>query len=140
MFINKGRSMRNSILPLLGLVLSILHAQYPPAEEILKKIDANLVSKNRIATTTMIIHGRRGSRSVSAKSWIQGVEKSFTEYLAPPREKGTKMLKIGDQLWMYSPATDRIIRIAGHMLRQSLMGVGFVLRRYDGGSETDQFV
>ncbi|NOZ03491.1 MAG: outer membrane lipoprotein-sorting protein [FCB group bacterium] len=114
--------MKNGILPLLGLVLSILHAQYPPAEEILKKIDANLVSKNRVAVTTMIIHGRRGSRSVSAKSWIQGDEKSFTEYLAPPREKGTKMLKIGDRLWMYSPATDRIIRIAGHMLRQSLMG------------------
>ena len=32
------------------------------------------------------------------------------------------MLKIDDQLWMYSPQSDRIIRISGHMLRQSLMG------------------
>lgn len=70
----------------------------------------------------MIIHGRRSSRSMTAQSWIQGTEKSFTEYLAPAREKGTKMLKLGDQLWVYSPQSDRIIRIAGHMLRQSMMG------------------
>jgi len=70
----------------------------------------------------MIIHGRRGSRTIESKSWIQGDDQSFTEYLAPPREKGTKMLKIGDELWTYSPSTDRTIRISGHMLRQSVMG------------------
>ena len=32
------------------------------------------------------------------------------------------MLKIEDQLWTYSPSTDRTIMIAGHMLRQSVMG------------------
>jgi len=32
------------------------------------------------------------------------------------------MLKIGDKLWIYSPSTDRTIQIAGHMLRQSVMG------------------
>jgi hypothetical protein len=32
------------------------------------------------------------------------------------------MLKLEDELWTYSPSTDRIIRISGHMLRQSVMG------------------
>ena len=32
------------------------------------------------------------------------------------------MLKLENQLWIYSPSTDRIIQIAGHMLRQSVMG------------------
>ena len=32
------------------------------------------------------------------------------------------MLKLEDQLWLYSPSTDRTIQIAGHMLRQSIMG------------------
>jgi outer membrane lipoprotein-sorting protein len=70
----------------------------------------------------MIIHGRRGSRSVESKTWGEGEEKAFTEYIAPAREKGTKMLKLKDKLWMYSPSTDRTIRISGHMLRQSVMG------------------
>ena len=32
------------------------------------------------------------------------------------------MLKQEDKLWIYSPSTDRIIQISGHMLRQSVMG------------------
>jgi outer membrane lipoprotein-sorting protein len=32
------------------------------------------------------------------------------------------MLKLEDQLWIFSPSTDRIIQISGHMLRQSVMG------------------
>jgi outer membrane lipoprotein-sorting protein len=92
------------------------------ADAILKKIDENRVSGNKVILSEMIIHGRRGSRTVRAKSWIQGTEKSFSEYLDPPRDRGTKMLKLGDQLWTYYPSSDRIILIAGHMLRQSLMG------------------
>ncbi len=54
--------------------------------------------------------------------WGEGDKRTFTEYLSPAREKGTKMLKLDNQLWMYSPSTDRIIQISGHMLRQSVMG------------------
>jgi outer membrane lipoprotein-sorting protein len=32
------------------------------------------------------------------------------------------MLKLEEQLWIYSPSTDRTIQISGHMLRQSVMG------------------
>ena len=98
-------------------------AQSPPSgEEILRRVDANIGSDNKIATAEMIIHGRRGSRSIKSKSWIYGEEKSYTEYLAPAREAGTKMLKLEDQLWTYIPSTDRTIKISGHMLRQSVMG------------------
>ena len=79
-------------------------------------------ASNQVIVSTMVIHGRRSSRSITSKSWIEGEDKSFTEYLAPAREKGTKMLKLDDQLWMYSPQSDRTIRISGHMLRQSMMG------------------
>jgi outer membrane lipoprotein-sorting protein len=94
----------------------------PTGEEILRRVDANIGSDNKIATAEMIINGRRGSRSVKSKSWIYGEEKSYTEYLAPAREAGTKMLKLEDQLWTYIPSTDRTIKISGHMLRQSVMG------------------
>ncbi|UCE05199.1 MAG: outer membrane lipoprotein-sorting protein, partial [bacterium] len=110
---------------LTGLILVIAIqaiAQSPSGDDILKRLDQNMASDNKIVASKMIIHGRRGSRTVESKSLIQGTDQSFTEYLAPAREKGTKMLKLGDQLWTYSPSTDRTIRIAGHMLRQSVMG------------------
>lgn len=99
-----------------------LHAQLPSGNEILEKIDTNMSSNTQILTSKMVIHGRRGTRTVVSRSWLEGETKSFSEYLAPAREKGTKMLKLEDKLWIYSPSTDRTIRISGHMLRQSVMG------------------
>jgi hypothetical protein len=32
------------------------------------------------------------------------------------------MLKLEDNLWIYSPSTDRTIQLSGHMLKQSVMG------------------
>ncbi|MFZ3044325.1 MAG: outer membrane lipoprotein-sorting protein [Desulfatirhabdiaceae bacterium] len=98
------------------------HAEYPAGAEVLKKVDANMTSETRVITSKMIIHDRRDTRTVEAKTWSQGDQRAFTEYLAPPRDQGTKMLKLEDRLWVYSPDTDRIIQISGHMLRQSVMG------------------
>lgn len=92
------------------------------AEEVIRKVDHNLSAKTRIVESSMTVHGRRSSRTMTSKSYTVGNEKSFTEYLSPAREKGTKMLKLDKEMWLYSPSTDRTIMISGHMLRQSVMG------------------
>ena len=106
------------------LFLSITPAQKSEmsVKDIIKEMDKNMNAKSRILTSKMIVHGRRSSRTIESKSWVLGIDKAFTEYLSPPREAGTKMLKLGDKLWTYSPQTDRVIQISGHMLRQSVMG------------------
>ncbi len=110
------------VFPVLtGLMLSCwVFAQ--DADEILERVDRNLYSENRIVESSMTIHGRRSSRTITSRTYSVGDEMSFTEYLSPPREAGTKMLKLENQLWIYSPSTDRVIQISGHMLRQSVMG------------------
>jgi len=92
------------------------------ADDILKKVEKNMSSDNRVFESSMIIHGKRSSRNITSRSYAMGDKKSFTEYLSPAREQGTKMLKLENQLWIYSPSTDRTIQISGHMLRQSVMG------------------
>ena len=92
------------------------------ADDIMKAMDENLNAKSRIITSKMVVRGRRSSRTIESKNWVVGTNLAFTEYLSPPREAGTKMLKLRDKLWTYSPQTDRVIQISGHMLRQSVMG------------------
>ena len=104
------------------ILLSTIISSDLTVNEIINKIDFNLNSNNRVITSEMIVHGRRASRTIVSKSWIVGTDKAFTEYLSPPREQGSKMLKLDDILLTYSPQTDRIIQISGHMLRQSIMG------------------
>jgi outer membrane lipoprotein-sorting protein len=121
--------MHNSKIPamknLLVLIISSLFLMSftdPDANMILDKVDKNMSSKNRVFESEMIIHGRRKDQTITSISYSAGNKQSFTEYLSPVREQGTKMLKLENQLWIYSPSTDRIIQISGHMLRQSVMG------------------
>ena len=116
--------MRHIMISMILILIlpTLLFSQTLSAEEILKKVDANRIADSKVIVAKMVIHGRRGERTVESKSWQRNYYDSFTEYLAPPRDKGTKMLKLGGQLWIYSPQTDRTILISGHMLRQSVMG------------------
>jgi len=112
----------NKLMLALAFLPGILLAQNPSAQRILEQIDLNMASKNRVLTASMVVHGPRGDRTMEMQVWSEGNKRSFTEYLAPARDKGTKMLKLDDQLWLFSPSADRIIQISGHMLRQSVMG------------------
>jgi len=105
---------------LLSLWVFQAHAQ--EAKAILEKVDKNMVSKTEITESEMVIRGKRNVQTIGSKSYTEGNKKSFTEYLYPERERGIKMLKLEDRLWIYSPSTDRTIQLSGHMLRQSVMG------------------
>ena len=114
--------MSKIIISFLSFTFLFAQADDMSVQDIIEAMDNNLNAKNRILTSKMIVHGRRSSRTIESKNWVVGIDKAFTEYLSPPREAGTKMLKDGDKLWTYSPQTDRVIQISGHMLRQSVMG------------------
>jgi outer membrane lipoprotein-sorting protein len=117
---------------------SSLSAQTLTGEDILDNIDKNMVVDQALSLATMIVHGRNGDRTITSKNWVKGKDKAFVEYLSPAREKGTKMLKLGDQLWTYTPEpTDRIISISGHLLRQSVMGSDL---SYEDMTENDKLI
>ncbi|MBU2513092.1 outer membrane lipoprotein-sorting protein [bacterium] len=112
----------------LFFLLTMVIILFPPpataldAIEVLQRVDENQYVERQIISSSMTIHSLRGARTIEYKSWTLGTEKAFTETLAPARDKGTKMLKLDDNLWTYYPRADRTIKIAGHMLRQSMMG------------------
>ncbi len=106
------------------ILLALVQVSYsqPSADEIMELVDKNMSSGNRIIESSMTIRGRRSSRTITSRSYTIGDKQAFVEYLSPASEEGTKMLKLENQLWIYSPSTDRTIQISGHMLRQSVMG------------------
>lgn len=93
----------------------------PTADEILDRVDENLTFDTRSARVIMIVEGRR-TRTYEMQSFVRGVTDAAVEYRSPPRERGTRMLKLGDRLWMYMPRIDRVQQISGHMLREGMMG------------------
>jgi len=95
------------------------------AEEILAMRDKNMVFDTAYSEIDMII--TIGKRIIEKRltSYTEGTEKSFIEFLSPARDRGTKMLKTGKVLKIYFPSAERVMRLSGHMLRQSMMGSDF---------------
>ena len=107
-------------LALLGPALAL--GATPTAQQILERLDKNTFSASQVSVSTMTVHGERGDRNMTVQTWTQGKDRSFSLYLAPARDKGTKMLKLGEKLWIYYPSADKVVAIAGHMLKNSMMG------------------
>lgn len=103
------------------LVSSAFSTELDP-QKILEQVDDNLWSNTKYIEGRLIIDNGRKERVLTWEHWMEGVDRAYSHYKSPPREKGTKMLKIVDKLWMYTPRTDRKLLIAGHLMRQSMMG------------------
>jgi outer membrane lipoprotein-sorting protein len=101
-------------------------------EEILIKVDGILESPSTImeaAMTTINAKGDEKSSQMRIYTKKNGAGKTLTliEYLAPAVDKGSKFLSLGDvnQMWMYLPKVEKSVRIAGSMVKQSMMNSDF---------------
>ncbi len=97
--------------------------------EILDKMEANENSKTSIATMTQNVHQSSGKIVTSKlKSFSQKEgEESIMEYIYPKRIKGMKILSLsdGDEIWMFSPRTKRVRKIAGSSRKNGVNGSDF---------------
>lgn len=111
------------IAALLALLTLPLASAYPQsADEIIRRVDANQKFTTQKYKVEMEI--RKGSRTLVKEFYGYGAqrgEKSYMEF-TNPEDKGVKYLKIGDELWIYFPEADDIMKISGHMLRKGMMG------------------
>jgi outer membrane lipoprotein-sorting protein len=69
--------------------------------------------------------------------YAQGKELAYMEFTSPARDKDTRFLKIGSEMWIYLPSVEKATKIAGHMLRQSMMGSDF---SYDDVAENERLL
>jgi outer membrane lipoprotein-sorting protein len=102
------------------LLPGILYAQ--SAREIIKKIDANQLFDTEKFSMKMVIE--KGKQKLVKTFYGYGKhmgDQSFMEF-TNPEDRGVKYLKIADELWIYFPDADDIMKISGHMLRQGMMG------------------
>ncbi len=93
------------------------------AEEIIDKRDDNeYIETAKTESEMIIINGNRKMTKTMVSLMEEGNSlSSFTN----PRDRGTKFLKREDDLWMFFPEAEDIVKISGHMLNQGMMGSDF---------------
>lgn len=123
-----------------GLVILLLicnSAFAQTAEEILAKVDENTVVTSAQYQAKMVISLGGTVREKEFSGFAKGKESAYMEFTSPARDKGTRFLKIGDEMWIYLPSVEKATKIAGHMLRQSMMGSDF---SYDDVTENERLL
>ena len=96
-------------------------SQTPSAAELLKRVDDNEVYSTIQYEGEMIIEYQNRRYVKVMKAWARGNADSFVEFFNP-EDRGTKYLKRGGRLYMYSPDNEGVMLISGHMLKESMMG------------------
>lgn len=91
-------------------------------DELLDGIDKNLTYDSRESSVRMTVVKSGRTKTYLMHSYGRGAEEMAMEYLEPARDKGTKMLKKSDELWMWLPTVEKTQKLSGHMLRQGMMG------------------
>ena len=105
------------------------------AVEIINRRDNNeFFEEAKVESEMVIIHGNR-KMTKNMVSLIQG-KNAFTSF-TNPRDRGTKFLKRADDLWMFFPDAEDVVKISGHMLNQGMMGSDF---SYQDMMESDKLI
>lgn len=105
-------------------------------EEIMGKIDENMSPQSMIYKGEMVIYKKNKESIKKMTAYILDKD-AYVEFTYPKRDKGTKYLKIDDNLWIYFPKVEKPQKLSGHMLRQSMMGSDF---SYEDSTEKDGFL
>lgn len=102
---------------------SALLAEELTADEIINRRDENEYIITAYSEAEMIINNSGRTQTKEMRSW-QDEENALAEF-TNPRDRGTRFLKRGDDLWMFFPQAEDLVKISGHMLEQGMMGSDF---------------
>ncbi len=95
------------------------------AGAIVKEAFDYMRGKASISTCTMLIHRPDWQRSMTIEAWTLGQSNSLFYITKPPKDAGNGTLKKGDEMWMYNPKVNRVIKLPPSMMSQAWMGSDF---------------
>ncbi len=91
------------------------------AAQIIDRMEANQTQQTSISQGRMIISDRFGERVSTYQAWSEGSNRFLVEFTSP-HERGQKVLRRDDSLFLYYPDARETIRLQGAALRDSLLG------------------
>ena len=95
------------------------------AQELVRATVEYLRDESSRAEVEMTIHRPDWQRTMSITAWTKGREKSVFWIVSPPKDRGNGTLKRGDEMWIYNPKINRVIKLPPSMMSQSWQGSDF---------------
>lgn len=109
----------------LGLA-AVLFAQTPDAvDAVLERLERNLSFKTAFFRGETIISHKSRVAHKTFFAYQEGLDNFFLEYVSPERDRGQRLLRRGDALFLYLPSARKVLKIGKS--RQRRLGSTFTL-------------
>jgi outer membrane lipoprotein-sorting protein len=103
-------------------------------EEIIRKADDMQVFETSESTGEMRITDRFGLKVSTFRAWSKGSDDSLIEFTSVA-ERGQKILRTKDELYLFYPDAEELIRLQGSALRQAMLGSDISYEDMTGGKD-----
>ncbi len=113
--------MKRIFVLLTFLTAMAVYSSAQSAEEVIQKMDELQTFDTMYSEGTMVTQDRFGEKKSSFKSWSRGAQDFLIEF-TNVEERGQKILRTGDELYLFYPDAEDIIPMHGSALKQSMFG------------------
>lgn len=127
--------MKPIILIILAVLTAAAEIKAISAEEILSKVDRNVVTSSIRYKAKLDISISGKVMSKQFQGYSTGNDKAYMEFTSPSSDSGKRFLRVKDTFWMYLPSVGKATKLSGAATRSSLMGSDF---SYDDAIENEK--
>jgi len=100
-------------------------AASPDPDAILRRAFDEYRARSSQTSVTMTVHRPEWERHLEMKVWTRGQDDALVRFIAPPKDAGNGTLKMGDDIWVFNPKLNQVIKLPVSMMSQSWMGSDF---------------
>ncbi|TQV74976.1 outer membrane lipoprotein-sorting protein [Aliikangiella marina] len=86
---------------------------------------------------SMTIHRPDWQRTMKMHNWTKGEKDALIRFVEPVKDAGNATLKLDNDMWMYTPKLNQVIKLPASMMTQSWMGSDF---SYNDLAKSDQLL
>ncbi|WKE65248.1 outer membrane lipoprotein-sorting protein [Gallaecimonas kandeliae] len=110
---------------LAALPMPLPKSDGPDPTALIKETLDNWRGNSSYTKVTMTVHRPSWERTMAMSSWTRGEDDSLVRFTAPAKDAGNATLKLGDDMWIFNPKLNQIIKLPASMMAQSWMGSDF---------------
>lgn len=122
-----------ALIALSGLLAAhALMAAAPTAEDIVARLQANQVFTTSRLQGLMAVTDRFGTKETRFVSYSRGDAEALIEFTST-EEKGQKILRTRDEIYLYYPDAEEVIRLQGAAFRDAVLGSDMSYEDLTGG-------
>lgn len=125
--------MKKLIVPVLMFIMYSTPSLFPQtAESIIRRLEENTIHTTSRIEGTMTVTDRFGEKTTSFISWSEGEDTALIEFTSTD-EEGQKILRTKDEIYLFYPDAEELIRLKGAALRESVLGSDMSYEDLTGG-------